>query len=157
LGIRQPNSSLKRQFGAGAIIGGLVFCSVQIICCLGQEWNNNGSPQSIAISPVNVTQGFSYETLNGCDTQQGLGPAYAISHTWNLGNSSGGGRFGEQRRQRGSSDDTKVRRPEFPRAQIAAFGIILVHAYFGIEWDVVWRAAKNRCPVLRDQVAEMAE
>ena len=38
MGIRQPNSSLKRQFGAGAIIGGLVFCSVQIICCLGQEW-----------------------------------------------------------------------------------------------------------------------
>jgi hypothetical protein len=25
LGIRQPNSSLKRQFDAGAIIGGLVF------------------------------------------------------------------------------------------------------------------------------------
>ena len=30
---------------------------------------------------------------------------------------------------------------------------ILVHAYFGIDWDVVWRAAKNRCPVLREQVA----
>ena len=53
------------------------------------------------------------------------------------------------------SDDTKVRHPEVPRAQIAAFLNILVHAYFGIEWDVVWRAAKNRCPVLRDQVAEI--
>ena len=53
------------------------------------------------------------------------------------------------------SDDTKVRHPEVPRAQIAAFRNILVHAYFGIEWDVVWRAAKNRCPVLRDQVAEI--
>jgi uncharacterized protein with HEPN domain len=53
------------------------------------------------------------------------------------------------------SDDTKVRHPEVPRAQIATFRNILVHAYFGIEWDVVWRAAKNRCPVLRDQVAEI--
>ena len=26
-------------------------------------------------------------------------------------------------------------------------------AYFGIDWDVVWRAAWNRCPVLRQQVA----
>jgi uncharacterized protein with HEPN domain len=39
------------------------------------------------------------------------------------------------------------------RPQIVAFRNILVHAYFGIDWDVVWRAAKNRCPVLREQVA----
>jgi uncharacterized protein with HEPN domain len=25
----------------------------------------------------------------------------------------------------------------------------------GIEWDVVWRAAANRCPLLRDQIAEI--
>ena len=29
----------------------------------------------------------------------------------------------------------------------------IFHAYFGIDWDVVWRAAKNRCPVLREQIA----
>jgi uncharacterized protein with HEPN domain len=40
-----------------------------------------------------------------------------------------------------------------PWPQIVAFRNILVHAYFGIDWDVVWRAAKNRCPVLREQVA----
>jgi uncharacterized protein with HEPN domain len=28
-------------------------------------------------------------------------------------------------------------------------------AHFGIDWDVVWRAARNRCPVLREQVARI--
>ncbi|MGH9657564.1 MAG: HepT-like ribonuclease domain-containing protein, partial [Bryobacteraceae bacterium] len=32
---------------------------------------------------------------------------------------------------------------------------MLIHAYFGIDWEVVWRAARNRCPVLRKQVAEI--
>jgi len=46
----------------------------------------------------------------------------------------------------------KARQPEVPWPQIVAFRNILVHAYFGIDWDVVWRAAKNRCPILREQV-----
>ena len=51
------------------------------------------------------------------------------------------------------SNELKVSQPEVPWPQIVAFRNILVHAYFGIDWDVVWRAAKNRCPVLREQVA----
>ena len=51
------------------------------------------------------------------------------------------------------SEDLRVRHPEVPWPQIIAFRNILVHEYFGIDWDVVWRAAKNRCPILRDQVA----
>jgi len=51
------------------------------------------------------------------------------------------------------SDDLKCRYPQVPWPQVVAFRNILVHAYFGIDWDVVWRAAKNRCPVLRDEVA----
>src|ERR1700686_1638285 len=38
VGDSAADSLLKRQFGAGAIIGGLLFCSVQTLCCLGQEW-----------------------------------------------------------------------------------------------------------------------
>ncbi len=45
------------------------------------------------------------------------------------------------------------RHPEVPWPQIIAFRNILVHAYFGIDWDIVWRAATNRCPVLRVQIA----
>src|ERR1035437_2948992 len=33
------------------------------------------------------------------------------------------------------------------------FRNILVHAYIGIDWDVVWRDARSRCLVLREQVA----
>lgn len=51
------------------------------------------------------------------------------------------------------SEELKTRYPDVPWPQIIAFRNILVHAYFGIDWDVVWRAAKNRCPTLREQVA----
>lgn len=51
------------------------------------------------------------------------------------------------------SEELKTRRPQVPWPQIVAFRNILIHAYFGIDWDLVWRAAMNRCPVLRQQVA----
>jgi uncharacterized protein with HEPN domain len=50
------------------------------------------------------------------------------------------------------SEELRTRHPQVPWPQIIAFRNILVHAYFGIDWDVVWRAARNRCPVLRGQV-----
>ena len=43
------------------------------------------------------------------------------------------------------SEELKTSHPEVPWPQITAFRNILVHAYFGIDWDVVWRAARNRC------------
>ncbi len=51
------------------------------------------------------------------------------------------------------SEDLTTRHPEVPWPQIVAFRNILIHAYFGIDWDVVWRAATKRCPVLRGQIA----
>jgi uncharacterized protein with HEPN domain len=51
------------------------------------------------------------------------------------------------------SEELKARHPHVPWPQIVAFRNILIHAYFGIDWEVVWRAARNRCPVLRQQVA----
>jgi uncharacterized protein with HEPN domain len=51
------------------------------------------------------------------------------------------------------SEELKTRHPQVPWPQIIAFRNIPVHAYFGIDWDVVWRAARNRCPILREQVA----
>ena len=49
------------------------------------------------------------------------------------------------------------RHPEVPWPQIVAFRNILIHAYFGIDWEVVWLAATDRCPVLREQVAAILE
>jgi uncharacterized protein with HEPN domain len=51
------------------------------------------------------------------------------------------------------SEELKTRHPQIPFPQIIDFRNILVHAYFGIDWDVVWLAARNRCPILREQIA----
>ncbi len=53
------------------------------------------------------------------------------------------------------SAELTSRHPEVPWPQIVAFRNILIHSYFGIDWDVVWRAATNRCPVLRGQTADI--
>jgi len=53
------------------------------------------------------------------------------------------------------SEPVRHRYPLVPWPQIVAFRNILVHAYFGIDWDEVWRSARNRCPVLREQVLEI--
>ncbi len=39
--------------------------------------------------------------------------------------------------------------------RIIAFRNILIHGYFGIDWKLVWQVAKNRCPLLRSQIAEI--
>ena len=38
------------------------------------------------------------------------------------------------------SDELRARHPEVPWPQLIAFRNILVHAYFGMEWELVWRA-----------------
>jgi len=42
---------------------------------------------------------------------------------------------------------------EIPWAQIVAFRNILIHAYFGIDWKQVWKAARVDCLALRREVA----
>lgn len=51
------------------------------------------------------------------------------------------------------SEDLTTRHSEVPWPQIVAFRNILIHAYFGIDWEVVWLAAIDRCPVLRRRIA----
>ncbi len=47
------------------------------------------------------------------------------------------------------------REPHVPWPQIVAFRNILVHAYFGIDWNEVWTSATDRCPTLRAQIAQI--
>ena len=53
------------------------------------------------------------------------------------------------------SDDLTVRYSQIPWPQITAFRNILIHAYFGIDWNEVWQSATAECPVLRGQVASI--
>lgn len=50
------------------------------------------------------------------------------------------------------SPDLKRRHPEISWADIVAFRNIAVHAYFGVEWAIVWVAATEDAPLLKAQV-----
>ena len=45
--------------------------------------------------------------------------------------------------------------PEVEWADIVAFRNIAVHAYFGVQWPIVWVAATEDAPALREQVSRI--
>lgn len=53
--------------------------------------------------------------------------------------------------------ELKARHPEVSWAEIVAFRNILVHAYFGIDWNIVWLAASSEVPILREQISDILE
>ena len=55
------------------------------------------------------------------------------------------------------SPELRERHPETPWADIKGFRNIVVHHYFGIDWNEVWRAATQDVPILRDQVAQVLQ
>ena len=55
------------------------------------------------------------------------------------------------------SEDLRGRHPEIPWPDIVAFRNILVHAYFGIDWDIVWHAASRQVPDLASRIARIVE
>jgi len=44
---------------------------------------------------------------------------------------------------------------EVPWSRIVAFRNILIRAYFGVDWEVVWIAATKEAPALPKQVTEI--
>lgn len=53
--------------------------------------------------------------------------------------------------------DIRERYPEVPWPQLVAFRNVLIHSYFGIDWEIVWHSAKERCPQLRSQIARILD
>ncbi len=45
--------------------------------------------------------------------------------------------------------------PEIPWVDIIAFRNIAVHEYFAIHWDIVWVAATEEVPALKEQVEKI--
>ncbi len=54
-------------------------------------------------------------------------------------------------------EQVRSRHPEVPWPKIVAFRNIMVHAYFGIDWDEVWRAATRECPALKVQIESVLQ
>jgi uncharacterized protein with HEPN domain len=49
--------------------------------------------------------------------------------------------------------ELRERHSAIPWADIKGFRNIIVHHYFGIDWEEVWRSAATRLPILRAQIA----
>jgi uncharacterized protein with HEPN domain len=55
------------------------------------------------------------------------------------------------------SDELTARNPHVPWPAIVSFRNILVHAYFSIDWLLVWDSATREVPELRQCVLAMPE
>ncbi len=53
------------------------------------------------------------------------------------------------------SAELRERHSGIPWTDIKGFRNIIVHNYFGIDWEEVWRSATERVPVLGDQIADI--
>ena len=49
----------------------------------------------------------------------------------------------------------RLEQPEVPWSDVVGFRNIAVHAYFAVDWSIVWIAATEEVPKLRRQVAEI--
>ncbi len=56
-----------------------------------------------------------------------------------------------------ASDNLKDRHPGIQWSRIVAFRNIAVHAYFAVDWHVVWEAAVRDAPELKEKVARIID
>ncbi len=52
-------------------------------------------------------------------------------------------------------EPVRVRRPDVEWKKIAVLRDMLVHAYFGVDLEIVWDVLKNKLPVLHEQIQGM--
>lgn len=55
------------------------------------------------------------------------------------------------------SPELRARHPEVPWSQIVAVRHRIVHAYFDLDWQILWNSAVDDIPQLRDHVTRILE
>jgi uncharacterized protein with HEPN domain len=55
------------------------------------------------------------------------------------------------------SEEFRDTHPQIEWRDIVAFRNIAVHAYFAVQWDIVWATATDDVPMLRRQVLEIVQ
>lgn len=55
------------------------------------------------------------------------------------------------------SEATRARSPAIPWRQVVGFRNFTVHAYFAVDWDVVWTAAVEDAPLIANAVRSLLE
>lgn len=55
------------------------------------------------------------------------------------------------------SEETRKGHPEVPWNQARGMRNLLVHAYFSVDWDVIWTTATDSVPRLAEQIAKILE
>ena len=55
------------------------------------------------------------------------------------------------------SEEIRSRHVQTPWSKIIAFRNVVVHEYFGLNWEIVWNTATELVPELRRQVAGIRE
>ena len=53
--------------------------------------------------------------------------------------------------------ELRERYPEVPWSDVVGFRNVVVHAYFALEWAIVWTTATEEVPELRRQIARILE
>jgi uncharacterized protein with HEPN domain len=51
----------------------------------------------------------------------------------------------------------RERHPEVPWSDVVGFRNVVVHAYFALEWSIVWTTATEEVPQLRRQISRILE
>jgi len=58
---------------------------------------------------------------------------------------------------KGVPDEIRLQHPEIDWKKIAGLRDILIHAYFGIDVEIIWDIVQTKLPVLEEQIKQMLD